>query len=334
MSQFLLQNLEKNGFFEYLNNGFFNFLKQNNLLSGDNNLLSGVLNLNSSHRRKVLLNKILHLYNEYNTCHIESGRDFVGELATKGFETTKELADYEFDGKYYISNPDKCLNNFWRKCKKFTKEYMEIWDDLILFNICFLHGKFLPYYHGGFLEHGAEETLLQLHGYGIFTDNGQGNDCEELYKEKSYLNAVFYNYNPDYFSKVRLIISDLKNDSRIAIIYYNSLTNQFFDNVPYNRKYFRVYEQKNMDSFTLTLDNSVPLTSVVKLTKEEYLQHKRKELSAFKEDWFSKVIILEIYVKEYCDDNLADNILLFYVKKHLHYYSNKVNDPFLVEEVD
>ena len=71
-----------------------------------------------------------------------------------------------------------------------------------------------------------------------------------------------------------------------------------------------------------------------KLTKEEYLQHKRNELSAFKEDWFSKVIILDIYVKEYCDDNLADNILLFYVKKHLHYYSNKVNDPFLVEEVD
>jgi hypothetical protein len=321
MSQIsLLQNLE--------DNGFFNFLEENNLLSG-------VLNLHhSSFRRKVLLNKILDLYNEYNTCHIESGRDFVGFKAQRGFETTKELADYEFDGKYYIRNPDKCLNNFWRKCKKFTKEYMEIWDDLILFNICFLHGKFLPYYHGGFLKHGAEETLLQLHGYGIFTENGQGNDCEELYKEKPFLNAVFYNYNPDYFSKVRLIISDLKNDSRIAIIYYNTLTNQFFDNVPYNRKYFSESEQKNKDFFTLTLDNSEPFTNVFKLTKEEYLEHKRNELSAFKEDWFSKVIILDIYVKEYCDDNLADNILLFYVKKHLRYYKSEVNDPFLVEEVD
>jgi hypothetical protein len=304
------------------------YVKKNNLLGGT----LGTVTFSRSARRKLLLEMILRLNNEYNICHINSGRSYVGFKAQNGIETTKELSDYEFDGKYYMYDEDKCLLEYWKKCKKFTKKYMETWDDLMLFNICFLHEKFLPYYHGGFLVHGAEEILLQLHRFGIFTENGQGNECDELYKEKSYLNAVFYNYDNNYFSKIRLIIQDLKRDGRISLIYYNFLNDEFFDNVPYNTKYYDEERQKVFDSFTLTKDNNEPFSNILKFTKEEYIKQKKMILSEFKEQWFKNIIIIDIFVNEYCDDNKSDEILLFYSNKHLKYY--QIDDPFIVEEVD
>ena len=62
---------------------------------------------------------------------------------------------------------------------------VETWDDLLVTNLAFLHDKFIPFiYYANFLgaeDEGAHrhalQNLIDLHLYGIFTSNGQGNVC-------------------------------------------------------------------------------------------------------------------------------------------------------------
>lgn len=78
--------------------------------------------------------------------------------------------------------------------RKLYLNYVHTYHDLLVTNLAFFHGKLRPFYYGGDAlnpEHAESvSTLIELHEYGVMTDDGQGNACEPDYRETSYVSGV------------------------------------------------------------------------------------------------------------------------------------------------
>jgi hypothetical protein len=190
----------------------------------------------------------------------------------------------------------------------------------------------------GFLEHGAEKNLLQLHEFGVFTTDGQGNDCnpivsifdgeEKEYKEKPYLNGFFHFYDEAYTRKIIQLLEKLSNDPRIFMTFYDGKHNVFFDNFQYEY----MIGQGRRPIYTLTFEDGHSFTTRRKpLDKEMYIRELYQfELGSMpfmqRNNMMEKCVSFQIVVKEFCSKVLADQILL----EHMIdlNFEKKVKDEF------
>lgn len=102
-------------------------------------------------------------------------------------ELANALANAAQQAEFFKTLPSEHFNNIiFQAVPEFQAPYQAVktWEDLLVTNLAFLHDKFIPFYYSEFL--GAEDaghrasiqTLIDLHLYGIFTHNGQGNTCQ------------------------------------------------------------------------------------------------------------------------------------------------------------
>jgi hypothetical protein len=264
-----------------------------------------------------------------------SSRNFTPVPLVGGALTLREsiLEDYAY-ALDTTSDPESKRQKMELNSKIFNEIHkdtpIQTWNEYIIANMAFLHGYYLPFYHSGQLEHGAERNLLELHKIGVFTCNGQGNVCDEHEKQRPYLNCIFKMYDASYSILLFQLLDALKRDTRIYLRYFNFADGNFFDNTQY-------YKQKTVER----PDGAPQIVRYMPLTRGSDAEGSRDftlDIQRGKEFWqrfytraFSKLgsfrhlIFMDIAMTEFCDD-LADEHLLKFMQA-LH-FPIVYEDPF------
>lgn len=207
-----------------------------------------------------------------------------------------------------MKNYDKFIELFYDSCVNEIPN--ETWEDLIITNLAFLHRYYLPSYHRGFLQHSAESTLIQLHEYGVYTDNGQGNVCDKFEQQRSYLDFTLY-MDDENVEHIKTLVKVLLYDKKIAIEFYIGANDLYGNTVGYEYNQITIEAGRNY--------GPMPPSS-----KEFFLGHCLDVNKHFPK-WIKSLCFFSIRVKEFCGA-LADEILLNHIKKIG--FPKKFTDPF------
>jgi hypothetical protein len=226
--------------------------------------------------------------------------------------------------------------------RRIYKEMVRTYQDLLVTNLAFLHGVLQTFYYGGEAlneEHQASTgTLRELHTYGVFTVDGQGNACEPNYRERSYVMAAVPKAMATPLlqqvvalgSKVKYVFAPTEGGSVLAT---NFTPSDFQE--PYFPRYAR--KPKMMFGFPLT-QSKYPWSEDTWINDTLVFQDRiGTGLSAFqdaKDMGLDKVatilrdatVTVQLVISDFCSPLVADHVLLDCVKKAG--FERVLTDPF------
>jgi len=230
-----------------------------------------------------------------------------------------------------IASIKKNFSQFFLNCEKIEANEVNTWEDFIVSNMAFLYSLYLPTYHIGFLEHNANKILLKLHELGVFTYNGQGNVCNEYFREtkidyleKPFVEGIFYYYDREYMQNIQKLLKSLSTDPKIFISYYDGINDVMFDNFVYQKM-----GKQGREFYNLSRSGNSLETNHFRLgTKIQYIDMLNRHVIANmpflkRNNMLNKCVFFTIALKKYCSEVYADQLLF----EHM----NKLNFPVKVK---
>jgi hypothetical protein len=212
------------------------------------------------------------------------------------------------------------------------KKHVYTYNDLLVTNLAFLHGKLMTFYSGyiGLEETHASaagpNTLMQLHEYGVFTVDGQGNKCEPDYRERSYISGLI----PQTMYPALAMELDKHADKLLFRFYLpagGSLHTNVTPDVMTDTYFHRQRAWRPASPLPTSVDNGVALTQVQYQGEDEWktvtmmfanrLHWGERALEAARDASLSRVeellfplVGFQIIVRDFCSPLLADEVLL------------------------
>lgn len=111
------------------------------------------------------------------------------------------------DAIYAVAGARSNKKLFRKRSLRVYEKNVKTYADLLLTNLAFLHGKMMVFYNSYIgLEEGHQQSagvnaLIKLHEHGVFTDDGQGNDCFPDQRQRSYVNGMMPLHSYDALQK-------------------------------------------------------------------------------------------------------------------------------------
>lgn len=265
------------------------------------------------------------------------------ESAAFAAQLAREFPPNVLDG--FTGDPEKEADDrMLQKCNEFYSR-VKTYDDLLITNLAFFHNRFIPvfYYADKFASEDVShqqstQTLIDLHLRGFFTVNGQANTCAADEEQRPYVEAFLP------IELIPLLQKKLSEMSSICFYQIELLTPRGPVLYVSTFEYTDSRTQKNPETGETSEESVITVTrnrqdinqswfpvsarTQARLGANFYLYDAPRNIQKLLMSGNSgRYAYINIIMKEYCSQQLADALLLKIVKE-LN-IPERMTDPFV-----